>query len=119
MDLFPMVDSPGMVREALFSDDLDADRIRDFSRRVQSESYRAFLDMLILDLPRHGDGKTPMLVLGAAHDRLFRPREIAATARAYNTEAVIFPRMAHDMMLEPRWQQVANHIIEWLKEQGV
>jgi alpha-beta hydrolase superfamily lysophospholipase len=42
--------------------------------------------------------------------------EEQAIARAYATEAEIFPDMAHDMMLESRWQQVADRILEWLQQ---
>jgi hypothetical protein len=41
-----------------------------------------------------------MLVLGAAQDTWFLPREIEATALAHRTQTVIFPDMAHDMMLD-------------------
>jgi hypothetical protein len=40
------------------------------------------------------------------------------TARAYGTEAVFFP-MAHNMMLEDGWQDVADHIIRWLHRIGL
>jgi alpha-beta hydrolase superfamily lysophospholipase len=39
------------------------------------------------------------------------------TARAYNTTAEIFQDMAHDMMLEPKWESVAERISVWLKGQ--
>ena len=44
--------------------------------------------------------------------------EIEDTARAYNTDAEIFP-MAHDMMLENGWEDVAQRILEWLQAQGI
>ena len=34
-------------------------------------------------------------------------------------ELEFFPNMAHDMMLEPGWQKVAERIIAWLKEKGL
>jgi alpha-beta hydrolase superfamily lysophospholipase len=40
-------------------------------------------------------------------------------ARAYNTTVEIFPDMAHDMMLEPDWQKVADRILGWLTERGL
>lgn len=42
--------------------------------------------------------------------------EAQATARAYRTEAEVFPNMAHDMMLEPGWRKVAERIVAWLQE---
>ena len=60
-----------------------------------------------------------MLVLGAENDTIFTPGEVRATARAYHTEATIFPSMAYDMMLGNGWQDVAAHMARWLNERGV
>lgn len=60
-----------------------------------------------------------MLVLGAEMDAVFSVDEVEATARAYNTKAEIFNGMAHDMMLEPGWQLVAERILGWLKEKKI
>jgi pimeloyl-ACP methyl ester carboxylesterase len=87
--------------------------------RVQDDSFRAFLDMLLLDLPRQGRAKpTPMLVLGA-DDFIVRAGQVEATARAYGLEAEIFPHMGHAMMLDRGWQAVADRIINWLAAQGL
>jgi hypothetical protein len=45
--------------------------------------------------------------------------EIKATTRAYNTRAQILPSVAHNSMLELRWQSVAERILTWLNEQAV
>jgi pimeloyl-ACP methyl ester carboxylesterase len=50
---------------------------------------------------------TPLLVVDGEHDS------------AYGTEAVIFPSMGHDMMLEPGWAQVAERIEGWVTDQGL
>ncbi len=75
--------------------------------------------MVFLNLSSPKRVSTPMFVLGGARDALFHPNEIHATAAAYGTQAVLFPNMAHDMMLEPGWQAVADTIITWLEQQGV
>ena len=41
-------------------------------------------------------------------------KEVEATARAYSVKAELFDDMAHDMMLEHGWQDVANKILDWL-----
>ena len=64
--------------------------------------------MLAFNLPRPKKVKTPILVLGASKDTVFSPAEVKATARAYNTTADIFNDMAHDMMLDPKWESVAE-----------
>ncbi|NUQ37523.1 MAG: alpha/beta fold hydrolase [Caldilineales bacterium] len=115
LSLYPLVATSDLAREHFFCAEMPADQVAGYAARLQDESYLGFLDMLAFGLSRPPRGQTPVLVLGAAQDRIFYPPEVAATARAYHTEAVIFPDMAHDMMLEPGWQQVADHIIAWLR----
>lgn len=116
LSLFPLVATPQLAREAFFSASLPDELVLAYAKRLRDESYLAFLDMLALNLPRPRRIAAPMLVLGAAQDTFFHPREIDATARAYRTRAVIFPGMAHDMMLEAGWQAVAERILSWLSE---
>lgn len=66
-----------------------------------------------------GKARTPLLVLAAEKARVFSMVEERATAKAYHTEVHFFPDMAHDMMLEPGWQAVADKIIQWLKGRGL
>ena len=112
--MVPMLGAPQLAQEVLFSADMPEDKVMSYFSRLQDESYRAYLDMMGLSLPRVGRVKTPILVMGAADDRLISPAEVEATARAYRTQAVIFPSMAHDMMLEAGWQAVADRILGWL-----
>jgi len=119
LKLYPIVGTPELTREAFFSADMHEEKVRTYYQRIQNESYRAFLDMMLLNLPRPSRVKTPMLVLGAANDAIFSPKEIKASAQAYRTQAEIFDDMAHDMMLEAGWQSVADRILSWLEERGM
>jgi alpha-beta hydrolase superfamily lysophospholipase len=74
--------------------------------------------MIAFNLPQPQKVKTPLLVLAAANDAIFSIAEAQATAKAYHTVAEIFPNMAHDMMLEPDWQKVADRMISWLTQFG-
>jgi pimeloyl-ACP methyl ester carboxylesterase len=86
---------------------------------LQDESFRSYLDELGLNLVRPKRVKTPLLVIGAADDMVIPQKGIQASARVYGTTAVIFPNMAHDVMLEGNWQAVADCILEFLKERGL
>jgi pimeloyl-ACP methyl ester carboxylesterase len=119
LSMFPVVRTPQLAREAFFSEDMAGDKVKTYFSRLQDESYRAYLDMMGLSLPRPKRVRTPLLVLGAAEDSLISPSEVGATARAYGTKAEVFPNMAHDMMLEDGWQMAADRILGWLKEQGL
>jgi len=114
--LYPLVATPQLAREAFFSEGLAEENLQAYAKRLQDESYLGFLDMILFNLPKPGRVKTPVLVLGGTRDAIFSPGEVNATARAYQTQLEIFADMAHDMMLEPGWQSVAERILTWLNE---
>jgi pimeloyl-ACP methyl ester carboxylesterase len=118
LSLYPLIATPALAQEHFFSPTMPNDQLMSYVRRLQDESYCAFLDMLALNLPRPRRVTTPILVLGAANDTIFHPPEVEATARAYGTNATIFPNMAHDMMLEAGWRDVADHMLGWFDERG-
>ena len=90
-----------------------------YSARMQNESYRVYLDMMALNLPRPRQVETPILVVGAMDDETISVGEVRATARAYGTQAEFFPETAHDMMLESGWQAVADRLLSWLGVQNL
>lgn len=81
LSLLPVIAAPELVREAFFSPDLPVERLTEYWQQMQDESYRAFVDMVALDLPRPHKGKTRLLVLGAERDNMLAASEIRATAR--------------------------------------
>ena len=112
--------SPDLAQEWFFSADMPKEEVAEYFSRLQNESYRAIQEMLFFALPKPQKvKKTPMLLLGAANDDIFTVEGERKTARAYGIQAEIFPDMAHDMMLEDGWQDVADRIIAWLREQGL
>ena len=118
LSLYPVVETPALAHEYLFSSHTPPELVAAVHARLQDESYRAFLDMMTR-LPRPGRVRVPVRVLGAAEDGIFTPGEVQRTARAYGTQATIYPRMGHNMMLEPDWEGVAGDVVAWLGEQGV
>ena len=119
MSLLPFIATPQLVGDAFFSNDLPDEQLVEYWKQTQDDSFMAFLHMVAFDLPKPEKVKTPLLVLGAARDNMIGPREIEATARAYNTHAEIVPDVAHNSMLEQGWQNVAERILAWLNEQPV
>lgn len=116
LSLLPLIATSQLVGEAFFSKDLPEEQLMEYWKQTQDDSFRAFLDMVALDLPKPAKVKTPLLILGVARDNMISPSEIEATARAYNTKAQIIPDAAHNSMLDPRWQSVAERILTWLNE---
>ncbi len=119
LSLWQAVGTPELMQDAFFSPQVSASEIARHFARLQQESFLMQLETLFLKLPRPGHVKTPMLVLAAEKDRVFSLAEQRTTALAYGTEAKIFPGMAHDMMLEPGWQLVADQILSWADSRGL
>jgi pimeloyl-ACP methyl ester carboxylesterase len=117
--LYPLVSRPRLTREMFFSPEMTEEEVQAHFRRIQDESFRAFLDMIALNRARPRRVKTPLLVLGGGRDAIFTPHEVAATARAYGTQPRMFARMPHDLMLDAGWQDVAYAILAWLRERGL
>ena len=114
--LYPLVRRPEHAREHFLSPGISDEDLQRFHSKLGDEAFRAFLDMLLLSLPRKKKIRgVPALVLGARNDRIFTPAEVRATATAYDAELTIFPDMAHDMMLETNWPAVADCMIAWLR----
>lgn len=108
--------TPTLARQHFYSRFTpQADVARYTARLGEEYAGRWFLDMLFLNLPKPQRVSTPVLVLGAEHDGCFTQREVRATARAYRTEAEIFPDMGHNMMVEPQWALVAERMHAWLE----
>lgn len=114
----PMVGTPDLYRELFFSDTLPEDRLMEYFGCLSNESYRAMLDMMGLGLPHPERIKTPILVIGAAHDRSVLPKEYEATAKRYHTQPFMFDTN-HNMMLEDDWQMVADCILDWLSKRNL
>jgi pimeloyl-ACP methyl ester carboxylesterase len=114
--LLPIIASPELAREAFFSNDLPGYAVASYWRRMQDDSYRSFLDMVALDLPHPRKVKAPLLVLGVSRDNMLSAREIRATGRAYAAPSDIIADVAHNSMLELRWQAVADRILAWLQQ---
>lgn len=116
LNLLPLIATPQLARDAFFSDDLPEGKLVEYWKQMQNDSFMAFLDMLVLDLPKPARVKTPLLILGAGRDNMIGSREIEATGRAYNTSTEIIADVAHNSMLELRWMTVAERILTWLNE---
>ena len=112
-DYAVMFSTAKLAKKFLFSADADDARVAKYVARFGSESYRAALEM-IFNLPNPRKIKTPLLVVGAEDDALVAPEKIEKTARVYQSEYKIFSGTAHDLMLEEKWQTVADFMIKWL-----
>ena len=105
-----------LMRQALFSEDTPDAWLQSHFHLLQRESHRVCLDMLGLDLLRlERDHGLPMLVMAAGRDAFFSTGLMQDMARHYRADLVIFPDLAHAMMLEMSWRQAADYLLYWLE----
>jgi pimeloyl-ACP methyl ester carboxylesterase len=114
-----VVNTRRLARAQLFCRQTPQAIVDNCLRRLQSESALAMKQLMSADGIRPESVTAPVLVLGADEDGLFNRDEVIATARTYRTDARFFPAMGHDMMLEPGWRDVADHIQQWLVVNGL
>lgn len=116
--LAPVVATPALAREMLFTPDTPLEVVDAAHARLQDESYRAYLDMMVFVRARPKRVRVPVLVLGAEKDGIFSVPEVRATAKAYGVDAEIFPGMGHDMMLDTGWEGVADRVDAWARQRA-
>ncbi|MEM7183841.1 MAG: alpha/beta fold hydrolase [Spirochaetota bacterium] len=120
LSMYPIVGTLERCQEVLFSSTIPQEKLQKYFGQLQDESYLAYLDMILIDLPKHKKGfVTDMLVLGASNDAAISVAEVQATAEFYAAELKIFPDMAHNLMLEENWQNVADTMLAWLERKNL
>lgn len=117
-NLYALVDTIEKSREAFFSKGLSLDELKGYTEKLCSESYLAFLNMLLPRIRINHHRKIPMLVIGAKNDTIFLESEVRDTAKKYSAELRMFDDMAHDMMLDTGQEQVSQEIIKWIEKVG-
>ena len=107
--------TPELVRKFFFSPELGEEQVREYAARMGAESFRALLQLMYTRPDRARIRGASLLVLGGSLDYFIRPPAIRRTAEAYGAECTILPGVAHDMMLDARWRQAAEAMLEWLQ----
>jgi hypothetical protein len=110
--------NPGRVRENFFCERTPQDVVDDCFARLQNESSQALNVDMVTKLVNPERVTTPLLVL-EAEDVCWGHKLVRDIARAYRTDVEFFPKMGHNMMLEPGWQAVAGRIDGWLTARGL
>lgn len=102
---------------------LPADEQRATYARFVHESGRAAAEIGLWPLDQRraswvdvGATTCPLLVIAGGADRITPARVVRKVARRYGPNANYkeFPELAHWLMAEPGWEQVAGHVVDWL-----
>eukprot|EP01114_Cavostelium_apophysatum_P021863 TRINITY_DN7741_c0_g1_i2.p2 TRINITY_DN7741_c0_g1~~TRINITY_DN7741_c0_g1_i2.p2 ORF type:complete len:117 (-),score=24.11 TRINITY_DN7741_c0_g1_i2:105-455(-) len=90
-----------------------------FNRLEADESlhWPQDLSFKYVDTTNPRNRRIPKLVVGGDADIIFPPSDVKGTGQAWGVEAKIFEGMGHDMMLEPKWEEVAEYITKWMKKE--
>ncbi len=102
--------------KVFFSKKLPEEERNRYLNLLQPESDKARNNMFKPIVPLPVSTKIPVLVIGSKKDWYFPDKTARGIARAYGTEAVIFPDISHDMMLDPGWKAVADRMLEFFTD---
>jgi len=112
----PFSETEYAVKTLCFSDDISHKMLVDTKANLQSESYMAYLDMLFLNLHAPKKTSTPTLFLRGANDFIVDEKNWQKTANGFGAESENIQEVAHDMMLDTKWEIVAEKIEKWLRK---
>jgi pimeloyl-ACP methyl ester carboxylesterase len=105
-------------RRQLFSPGLPAAAAADYAGRMGSGGAAALAQWQLLwhRLPEPPVGDPPILVLGSPDDAVVPGPALARAARRYGSAPLLFPGMGHALMLDARWQEPIDAILDWLEQ---
>jgi pimeloyl-ACP methyl ester carboxylesterase len=121
-----LVSNPAGTLPAVFGGRLRLRRGQLFGREAASEGRRFAArvggpaapivqwQLLAHRAPEPPVGDVPVLVVGSPDDRVVPRRALERAARRYGGAPLLFPGMGHDLMLEPRWREPLDAILDWL-----
>ena len=103
-------------RGQLFSRELPAPVARGYVERLGRVPGRVQRELLFAGTPEKPVGDPPVLVVGSPDDRLVPQAALARAAAGYGGAPLLFPGMGHDLMLDARWAEPNDAILDWLEK---
>ena len=98
----------------LFSRELPSSVGRGYAKRLGRASARAQWQLLRGKAPEDPVGNPPVLIVGSPDDRIVPDSAVRKVARRYGGAPLLFPSMGHDLMLDARWREPIDAILDWL-----
>lgn len=112
LNLYQWVATKDLAKDLFLGSAASPDDVLKLHKRLVRETVT--LPQLSLPFAKLNSTATPVLVLAGEKDVIFTIAEQEATAEKYGAELVVFEGQAHDLMLEPAWQRVADTIDQWI-----
>lgn len=100
------------LRHNFFSSEMPESEVERYMARMQRESKRLFREVSRIRDANPLGVRIPTLILASEQDRI--PHRInQRLAESFDADLHTLP-VAHDVMLDPKWQMVADQIIDWI-----
>lgn len=107
--------APRLSRRQLFSAELpEADAYRARLVRAPAAVYR---QVVFAKPPAKPVGDPPILVVGSPDDKVVPRAALDRTAGRFGGAPLLFPGMAHDLMLDTNWREPIDAILDWLTKE--
>jgi pimeloyl-ACP methyl ester carboxylesterase len=103
-----------LSRRQLFSRELPVAAARTYVGRLDRPARQAQWQLLVHRDPEPAVGDPAVLVLGSPDDRVVSSAALTRAARRYGAAPLLFPGMGHDLMLDARWREPIDAILDWL-----
>ncbi|HCU52496.1 MAG TPA: alpha/beta hydrolase [Micromonosporaceae bacterium] len=100
----------------LFSRELPSSAARTYAKRLGRASSKAQWQLLAGRNPEDPVGDPPVLVVGSPDDRIVPDSAVRNVAKRYGGAPLLFPGMGHDLMLDARWREPIDAILDWLEK---
>jgi len=113
MSFKPVFNSKEKAKKLMFAPTVCDALIDDIVPKMQDESFRAYLDMMLLNLPERKPSPIPLLMIGGEEDFLIRKQSLQRNAQQLGAELVMM-KGGHNMNLEEGWEVVALRIEDFI-----
>ena len=111
--------APRLSRKQLFSADLPAGTADGYHARLVRTPARIYRQVLFATPPAAPVGDPPVLVVGSPDDRVVPRAALDRTAGRFGGAPLLFPGMAHDLMLDTNWREPIDAVLDWITKELV
>lgn len=114
LSLKPVISTLDKYIHKFYTPSTTPENIEDLFAQTQDESYRVFVEMLLLDPKPKQDHS---LVVAGRQDFLIKVIDLDKLAKSLDAEFLPFEGMGHNLMVEVGWLTVVSKIIAWIEGQ--
>jgi pimeloyl-ACP methyl ester carboxylesterase len=119
----PLGTLPGLVggavrlsRTQLFSREVPNAQAQLYTNKLGRVSGRAQRQLIFGRKPEPPVGDPPVLVIGSPDDHVVPAKALEDVAKRYGGAPLLFPGMGHELMLDARWREPLDALLDWLEK---